>query len=441
MRWLLGVIVVLSASVASAATVDNVRLWQAPDHTRVVFDLSGPAEHRLFQLDNPDRLVIDLADGRWQADEASLNLAGSGVEGVRYATRPDGQLRMVLDLSGNLPAQSFVLPPNEQYGHRLVIDLRRTDRASPIERATEQVRRAVTEGRRDIIIAIDAGHGGEDPGAIGVRGTFEKHVALAIARELERLVAAEQGYTPFMVRTDDYFVSLARRRHLARQAEADFFVSVHADAFTSARPSGASVYALSNRGATSTMAEFLAESENQADRIGGVAGIDMQEMAPVVREVIVDLAMAHSMQESLMIGDQVLQRMGQVTNLHKRQVEQAGFAVLRSPDIPSILVEAGFMSNANDEANLGSRAYRQRIAQAIFAGIQDHFNSSPPPGTWVYAQQRLGAQTLEYVVQRGDTLSVIAQRHGVSLQQLRVLNQLSSDTIRIGQRLRVPYGG
>lgn len=424
-----------------ASSVDNVRLWQAPDHTRVVFDLSAPTEHRLFQLADPDRLVIDLQNGQWQADLSNLTLSGSGVEGVRYAPRPDGQLRVVLDLNTNLPAQSFVLPPNEQHGYRLVIDLRRSDRASPTERATEQVRRAVTDGRRDIIIAIDAGHGGEDPGAIGVRGTFEKHVALAIARELERLVAAEQGYTPFMVRTDDYFVSLARRRQLARQANADFFVSVHADAFTSPRPSGASVYALSNRGATSTMAEFLAESENQADRIGGVAGIDMQEMAPMVREVLVDLAMTNSMQESLLIGDQVLQRMGRVTSLHKRQVEQAGFAVLRSPDIPSILVEAGFMSNPNDEANLGSRAYRQAIAQAIFLGIQDHFNANPPVGTWVYAQQRLGHQTVEYVVQRGDTLSVIAQRHGLSLQQLRTLNQLSSDTIRVGQRLRVPSGG
>lgn len=440
MRSCVLAVMALCSLSAWAATVDSVRLWQAPDHTRVVFDLSAPTEHRLFQLDNPHRLVIDLQAGSWQADQASLSLAGSGVTEIRHAPRPDGQLRVVLDLEANLPAQSFVLAPNEQYGHRLVIDLRRSDRASPSERATEQVRRAVTEGRRDIIIAIDAGHGGEDPGAIGVRGTFEKHVAFAIARELERLVAAEQGYSPFMVRTGDYFVSLARRRHLARQAEADFFVSVHADAFTSSRPSGASVYALSNRGATSTMAEFLAESENQADRIGGVAGIDMQEMTPVVREVIVDLAMAHSMQEGLMIGDQVLQRMGQVTNLHKRQVEQAGFAVLRSPDVPSILVEAGFMSNARDEANLGSPAYRRAIAQAIFSGIQDHFNANPPPGTWVYAQRAMMGQTIDYVVQRGDTLSVIAQRHGVSLQQLRALNQLSSDTIRIGQQLRVPYG-
>lgn len=438
-RSVLFMLTALFSASTWAATVETVRLWQAPDHTRVVFDLSAATEHRLFQLENPHRLVIDIPRGRWQADHANLNLSGSGVEGVRFAPRPDGQLRVVLDLTANLPAQSFMLPPNEQYGHRLVIDLRRSDRASPTERATEQVRRAVTEGRRDIIIAIDAGHGGEDPGAIGVRGTFEKHVVFATASEIQRLVAAQQGYTPFMVRTGDYFVSLARRRHLARQAGADFFVSVHADAFTSARPSGASVYALSNRGATSTMAEFLAESENQADRIGGVAGIDMQEMAPVVREVIVDLAMAHAMQEGLMIGDQVLQRMGQVTNLHKRQVEQAGFAVLRSPDVPSILVEAGFMSNARDEANLGSRAYRQTIAQAIFSGIQDHFGANPPPGTWVYAQQQIAEQTIEYVVQRGDTLSVIAQRHGASLQQLQQLNQLSSDIIRVGQKLRVPY--
>ncbi len=428
------------AGATLATSVTNVRLWRAPDHTRVVFDLSAEVDHRVFTLSQPDRVVIDMTGTSLDNSYADLELDDSGIRTIRSAAREDGSLRMVLDLDAELSPRSFVLQPNEQYGHRLVVDLQRDDRTSPTIEAAREVRRAETEGQRDIVIAIDAGHGGEDPGAIGVRGTYEKHVAMAIAREMERLVEDAEGYTPFMVRTGDYYISLVRRRQLAREADADFFVSVHADAFTSSQPSGASVYALSDGGATSTMAEFLASSENRADRIGGVGGIDMQDMDAMVREVIVDLAMTHSMQEGLTIGEQVLQRMGQVTNLHRRRVEQAGFAVLKSPDVPSILVEAGFMSNPRDEANLGSQAYRQRLARSVFAGIRDYFDSNPPPGTWVYAQRRDANRYGDYTVRSGDTLSGIANRHGISVNRLREINNMNSDTIRIGQTLRVPSG-
>lgn len=436
-----GLLVLLSLSgMVWSGTVDNIRFWQAPDHTRVVFDLSSEIEHRVFTLGNPNRVVIDLEDTTLRGNYDDLDLDDSGVSSVRSAHRQDGTLRVVLDLTGDLEPRSFVLPPNQQYGHRLVVDLQRDDRTSPTIENAREVRRARTEGNRDIIIAIDAGHGGEDPGAIGSAGTYEKHVALAIARELESLVDETPGYTPFMVRTGDYYISLVRRRQLAREANADFFVSIHADAFTSAQPSGASVYALSDSGATSTMAEYLASSENQADTIGGVGGIRLDEMDAMVREVIVDLAMTHSMQEGLSIGEQVLNSMAGVTNLHRRRVEQAGFAVLKSPDMPSILVESGFMSNPRDEANLGSRAYRQRIAGAVFDGIKDFFDESPPPGTWVYAQRNSGDRYASYTVRSGDTLSGIASRYGISINRLREINDMNSDTLYVGQQIQVPHG-
>ncbi|MCH8550704.1 MAG: N-acetylmuramoyl-L-alanine amidase [Natronospirillum sp.] len=441
MKRLSVVLVLLVFSAAALAnSVTNVRLWQAPDHTRIVFDLSNEVDHRVFTLSNPDRVVVDMTGTTLGGSYADLELDDSGVSSIRSAQRDDGSLRVVLDLDSELTPRSFVLQPNEQYGHRLVVDLQRDDRTSPTIEAAREVRRAETDGQRDIVIAIDAGHGGEDPGAIGVRGTYEKHVAMAISREMERLIEDAEGYTPFMVRTGDYYISLVRRRQLAREANADFFVSVHADAFTSSQPSGASVYALSDGGATSTMAEFLASSENQADRVGGVSGVDMQDMDAMVREVIVDLAMTHSMQEGLSIGEQVLQRMGQVTNLHRRRVEQAGFAVLKSPDVPSILVEAGFMSNPRDEANLGSQAYRQRLARAVFDGIKDYFDDNPPPGTWVYTQRRNANSFDSYTVRTGDTLSGIATRHGISVNRLREINNMNSDVIRVGQTLRVPNG-
>ncbi len=440
-RWAgLALTGLLLAGSVSAETVTNLRLWPAPDHTRIVFDLDTTVEHSIFTLRNPERVVVDMENTDLQASYSDLSLEGSGIRDIRSARRQDGTLRVVFDLESRLEARSFVLPPNEQYGHRLVLDLERDDRTSPTIEAAREVRRAETDGRRDIVIAIDAGHGGEDPGAIGVRGTYEKNIVLAMARELEAMVEAQQGYTPFMVRTGDYYVSLVRRRQLAREANADFFVSLHADAFTSPQPSGASVYALSDSGATSTMASYLANSENQADTIGGVGGVRLEDMDAMVREVIVDLAMTHSMQEGLAIGETVLNRMGRVTRLHRRQVEQAGFAVLKSPDVPSILVEAGFMSNPDDEANLGSQAYRQRLASSVFSGIRDYFEASPPPGTWVYAQREQQGRLAEYRVQRGDTLSGIANRHGITVNRLRALNNMNGDIIQVGEVLRVPHG-
>lgn len=439
-KWITGIMVWLIAGSALAVSVENVRLWKAPDHTRIVFDLSEEVEHRVFTLDNPDRVVVDLTGTSLDSSYDDLELEDSGVGSIRSAQREDGSLRVVLDMTDDLNPRSFVLQPNEQYGHRLVVDLQRPDRDNPTVQAAQEVRQSRTDGERDIIIAIDAGHGGEDPGAIGASGTYEKHVAMAIAREMESILNDADGYTPFMVRTGDYYISLVRRRQLAREANADFFVSVHADAFTSSQPSGASVYALSDSGATSTMAEYLASSENQADHIGGVGGIRLDDMDAMVREVIVDLAMTHSMQEGLTIGEQVLERMGRVTNLHRRRVEQAGFAVLKSPDVPSILVEAGFMSNPRDEANLGSRAYRQQLAESVVSGIKDYFDDSPPPGTWVYAQRRNASQYEDYTVRGGDTLSGIASRHGISVNRLRELNDINSDSLRIGQTLRVPSG-
>lgn len=424
---------------ASADVVTNFRLWPAPDHTRVVLDLDRPVAGDVFTLSNPSRVVIDLPDTALAAEPKTLDLSDSGVREIRSARRQDGTLRIVLDLAEAMTPNDFQLEPNQQYGHRLVVDLERQQQTSPTVEAAHEVRRAETGGQRDIVIAIDAGHGGEDPGAVGVRGTYEKHIVLAIARELEDIVADTRGYSPFMVRTGDYYIPLVQRRQLAREANADFFVSVHADAFTNAQPRGASVYALSNSGSTSTMAAYLADSENRADAVGGVGGVNLQSYDNLVREVLVDLTMSHALREGLAVGDTVLGSLGQAIRLHRRQVEQAGFAVLKS-DIPSILVESGFMSNPDDEANLGSPGYRRRIATAIFGGIQSYFSEVPPEGSWVYQQRRRAQRTAEYQVRTGDTLSGIATRHGTTVQQLRTLNDMQGDMIQVGQTLRVPHG-
>tara|TARA_R110002110_G_scaffold405241_1_gene624212 strand:- start:44603 stop:45910 length:1308 start_codon:yes stop_codon:yes gene_type:complete len=430
-RWIFMVLGCLLSSVAQAVEVHDVRLWRAPDHTRIVFDLSGPSEHKLITLQNPSRIVLDMENASLKADLTSLALGNTPISRIRSGVREGDDLRVVLEMSANVNPRSFALQGTDQIGDRLVLDL--YDEKGAVEREAV-VKKSVTQSaKRDIVIAIDAGHGGEDPGALGPQRLREKDVVMAIAKEVNALFAADKGFKPTLIRTGDYYISLKGRRDLARERQADLFVSIHADAFKRKEANGASVYVLSTSGASSTAARYLAQRENAADLVGGVRLSDKDD---VLAGVLADLSMTSTLDTSLKLGDKVLRKVDGVAKLHKKNVEQAGFAVLKSPDIPSILVETGFISNPAESRKLGTRSYQKNMARAIHAGIRDWFLAHPPSGTLIAWQKQQGGQ--QYTIARGDTLSGIAQRFNVPLADLKLHNSLSSSRIVVGQKLLIP---
>ncbi len=429
--WIRVILGMLLACPVWAVEVHDVRLWRAPDHTRIVFDLTGPAEHKLIVLDDPARIVLDVEDASIRSGLTDLNLGDTPVQLVRTGIREGNDLRVVLEMKTAVKPRSFFLKANDQAGDRLVLDL--YDRAAQQQAETVVTKSIHQSDRRDIIIAIDAGHGGEDPGAIGPNRKREKDVVLAIARELNALIKADKGFQPTLIRTGDYYVSLRGRRDLARQRQADLFVSIHADAFKRKEARGASVYALSTSGATSTAARYLAQRENESDLVGGVSLSDKDD---ILAGVLADLSMTSTLDNSLKLGDKVLRNMDRIARLHKKGVEQAGFAVLKSPDIPSILVETGFISNPEESRLLASSDYQKKMARAIHAGIREWFLAHPPSGTLIAWQKQQQGQ--QYVIARGDTLSGIAQRFNVSLADLKIRNGISGEKILVGQKLLIP---
>ena len=422
----------LAAPSVQAADVEAVRLWRAPDHTRVVLDLSDAAEFSSLSLANPDRFVVDLIDSRIDASLRDLPLEGTPIKQVRSGIRKGSDLRLVFDLDSAVRTSLFSLTPSESIGHRIVIDL--FDEVTAAEPSPVLSVESL-EGRRDIVIAIDPGHGGEDPGASGPGGLREKTVVLQIARRLESQLAKVPGFQPVLVRTGDYYVSLTNRRDKARALEADLFVSIHADAFKEKSAHGASVYILSKRGATSTTAQYLADTENAADLVGGV---ELGGMDPMLAGVLTDLSMSGTLDTSLSLGTLVLEQIGGVARLHKKRVEQAGFAVLKSPDVPSLLIETGFISNPGEAERLATPAYQDKMARAIRRGIQSWFARQPPPGTLLAWQREQGGR--EVTIASGDTLSEIADRFGVSVASIKSNNGLTRDVIYIGQTLVIPEG-
>ncbi len=442
LAWMLPALLVssfMSVEAHAAVEVEDVRLWRAPDHTRIVLDLSGPTTHSVMELRGPDRLVLDIKGAAMQGVLTDLPLEGTPITRVRSGIRGGEDLRVVFDLAAKIEPSSFELPPNERTGHRLVLDLYDTSPAATVE-APKKLTKTVQQidKRRPVVVAIDAGHGGEDPGASGPNKLREKTVVFAIANRLKKKLEASPNYRPVMIRSGDYYVSLKGRRELARKHQADLFISIHADAFTHPSANGASVYALSTRGASSTAAQFLADKENAADLVGGVA---VSEMDDVLAGVLTDLSMTATLDSSLSVGKEVLEEMGGFARLHKKQVEQAAFSVLKSPDIPSILVETGFISNPQEAKSLNSAGYQEKMASAIYRGVDRWFEAYPPPGT-LFARKSDTSATLRTVtVVRGDTLSEIARRYDVSVADLRSINSLSSSTIRVGQVLKLPESG
>jgi N-acetylmuramoyl-L-alanine amidase len=359
---------------ALAVDVRGVRLWAGPDSTRVVVDLSAGAQHSIAVLHNPERVILDVHGGR--LGKGARTAAGAGaVKQVRMSPGPAGSLRLVIDLTHPIKAKSFLTAPNAQYGYRLVIDLGGTT----VARADKpiKVKHAPTDAR-DLIIAIDAGHGGEDPGAIGKNGTREKDVVLAIARELAVRINAEPGMKSMLTRSGDYFVPLRDRMRRARAQQADLFVSIHADSIRDRSIDGSSVYILSQRGATDEASRWLAERENASDLIGGVSLDDKDD---VLASVLLDLSQSASLNASQVAAERVLRQLTQAGEVRKHEVQQARFMVLKSPDIPSMLVETAYISNPQEELRLRTQTQQARLAAAIHQGVRDYFYANPPMGT------------------------------------------------------------
>ncbi|MCQ4347589.1 N-acetylmuramoyl-L-alanine amidase [Pseudomonas stutzeri] len=465
----------LAVELAQAASeIRGVRLWRAPDNTRLVFDLSGPVQHKVFTLSAPDRIVIDVEGAQLRTRLEQLATGTTPITGLRAAEHAPGQLRIVIETAAPVEPKSFSLAPNQQYGHRLVVDLfdqsaggparvpsapppvaqgARPAPSGPPPAAPQAPAKAVVReaaasrpaplpgGQRSIVIAIDAGHGGEDPGAIGPRGLREKDVVLEISRELQRLINQEKGFRAELVRTGDYFIPLRKRTEIARKKGADLFVSIHADAAPRAAAFGASVFALSDRGATSETARWLADSENRSDLVGGVGSVSLDDKDRMLAGVLLDLSMTATLSSSLDVGQKVLTNMGRITPLHKRRVEQAGFMVLKSPDIPSILVETGFISNPQESQKLATKSHQQALARSIHSGVRQFFHENPPPGTyiaWLREQGKIKLGEREHRVAPGESLALIAQRYQVSQAALRSANRLSGDGLKAGQLLVIP---
>jgi len=419
---------------AQQVDIRGARIWTAPDRTRFVLDTAAPVSHKIFPLEHPYRLVIDVPDARLKDKLPTIKANEPLLIGIRSGVRGGNDLRLVMDLKQQVRAKSFLLQPNEQYGHRLVVDLAPVRKRTAGKQAKGGKPRPPGRTRlRDVVIAIDAGHGGEDPGAIGAGGTREKNITLRIARKLARLMQKERGMRPVLIRNGDYFIRLRKRIRLARKHRADLFVSIHADAFRDWRVRGSSVYTLSHRGASSETAKWLANRENRADLI---AGVDLSENDGLLATVLLDMTQNATLEHSNLAANRVLANLRKVGAVHQGKVQKAGFVVLKSPDIPSILVETAFISNPEEEKRLRSDKHQAKLAGAILAGIRSYFARHPPPGTKLAGRGK--SKGRHHVINRGDTLMDIARHYDVSLTSLRNANHLEGDRIRIGQVLTIP---
>ena len=413
----------LASAGTAGARVQDIRLSKNKGYVRLVFDLDGIADHSLFTLHNPERVVLDIKKTEMPHGMVDRVQANSLIRSIRSGVRNDKDLRVVFDLSNEVSPRSFLLAPSGTSGHRLVIDLRNKKGKS------EKVQAA---RKRDVIIAIDAGHGGRDPGATGRSGTREKTVTLQIAKRLEKDINAQRGMKAILIRKTDRYMRLRDRIHKAREHHADMMISLHADSFPDPRARGSSIYALSVDGASSETARMLAEKENAADILFGDVNLAVEDQ--MVKEVLFDLSLTGTIESSLDIGSEILGQLKSVNRVHKKKVQQAGFAVLKAPNIPSVLLETAFISNPREEKNLRSASHQKKIAKAITRGVNKYFSRKAPPGTW------LASTTCEYTVCGGDNIATIAKKHNVDESDLRARNGLYADNLLAGQVLKIPVG-
>ncbi|WP_298442095.1 N-acetylmuramoyl-L-alanine amidase [uncultured Ferrimonas sp.] len=425
-RWL-SLFALLSVFTASAWAnqLNSARLSATPEKTRLVFELASAPSYSTSRLAGPDRIVIDLKATTLNTNLTTLAGKSALIKRIRTSQpAAKGQLRLVLDMASPASFKAFKLGPSGSAGHRLVVDL--SNRKSSASR-----HKTIKPGRK-VVIAIDAGHGGKDPGSIGPSGTYEKNVVLPIAKKLKAKIDATPGFKAVLVRGGDYFVSLNKRSEKARQADADLLVSIHADAFAKPQPRGASVWILSLKRANSEMGRWL-EQDDKLSELRGIGEVISQSSAndEDLQRTIVDLARQNNMAESHTLAGNILKEFKAFTTLHKRTPQAASLAVLKSPDLVSLLVETGFISNPNEERLLRSSNHQDRLARGLQKAITNHFKANPPRDSWL-------AQTQTHKVKSGESLSLIARRYGVSLTSLKQANKLSSNNIRIGQKLVIP---
>ncbi len=491
-----GLLLMLAPAFASAAQLQDLKLLAMDGQTQAELSLSEKSTYKVFTLANPERLVVDLPA---TATSGSFKLPGANgvISKVRTGQPTPGTLRVVFDLSESVQTKSRIegsgantrllielISPNAKPVNISTVatktapvkapeskvadikaamqdvlsldpkvevtpavndtreieqaDVKVENKSSARFPATKTVQSVLGNSQRDLIIAIDAGHGGKDPGAIGPTGVREKNITLATARELARQINAEPGMKAFLVRDNDTFVVLQDRYMRARKAQADLFISIHADAALNGSANGSSVFVLSLKGASSQAARWLADKENAADLVGGVS-LDAKDKN--LAAVLLDLSQSATMRVSEDVADEVLGSLKDLGKAHKPNIEHANFVVLRSPDVPSMLIETGFITNPNEERKLSDPAHRERLASAIVSGIRGYFSEQAPPGTWFAARQERNddnARGVQYVVSRGETLSQIATRHGVPMGTILLANNKRNDDVRVGERLIIP---
>ncbi len=420
---LLGTIPLAKAEITA---IYGIRLWPAPDHTRIVLDLDQPVEYKLSTTQQPAKVVLKL-----NSAQPILTLDAAVREDPRldsvktWFTGSGHEFVVEFLLRKGVEARSFLLAPNESYGHRLVLDLHNLEQETPQPKPQ-------LPGQRKLTIAIDAGHGGEDPGAVGHKGTKEKKIVLSVARRLEKLVQREPGMQAVMIRKGDYYVSLGGRVRKARKHNADLLISVHADGFRKKSAHGASVFVLSKKRASSEMARWMAKQENRSDRIGGV---DQQREKNSFAYALRDMERAANEKVSLELASIVLKELDKIGDLHGNRVHKGNFAVLKASDFPSMLVETGFITNPREERKLRSAAHQQKLAEAMMKAVRQFAVRYPAVGKPV--PKAAVAKKLYYKVKRGDNLTAIARSRGVSLHYLRKLNPGLKDMLHVGQKLRV----
>ena len=423
-RLILGLVLFqLAAHVSAGVDVLSIRIWHSPLRTRLVFDLSGPVVYSVFALADPQRIVIDLKDTVSSAVSPRDQTMGPWLLAIRSGNPSNGVLRYVLDLKAQLGYDSFLLPPGAVYGHRLVVDVKPVgdsarESNNPVDGTTE----------KDYVVVIDPGHGGDDPGALGRRGTREKKVVLAISERLKWMLDLQPGLAAQLTRKGDYYVSLRNRIKIAAGHQADVFISVHADSARRRSAHGASVYILSSKGASSEIGRELEKRENASDLIGGVR-LGKQEHS--VREMMLDMEVDWKIKESRAFARRLLHELGKVGFLHTKQVQQAGFVVLKAIEIPAVLLEVGFISNKKEERALKTALHHERIAGSIFRAIVRYCTEK--------SQCRVNQDSKGiYVVREAESLSLLAARFGTTISAIKRANKLKIDTLLIGQKLVIP---
>ncbi len=442
---------------AKPVHVDSLRYWTAPNKSRLIFDVSSAVHYKILRLNKPERVVIDFQNTKLSKKLIQPPADHPLFKRLRSSARNKKNLRVVLDLKERVSSKSYTLKPTKKKGHRLVLDLlakNKKGRPTSVlkKKRKKKTKKIARRPVRDVVIAIDPGHGGKDSGAIGKHGTQEKKVVLKIAKKLAILVNKKRGMKAIMVREGDQFIDLRRRMEIARSKNADFFVSIHADSFGNSNAKGASVFTLSRDGASSEEARWLAQHENSADLVGGVRLADKEKM---VADLLYDLSQKATKDASRNAAKKVLDQFKNIGHLHGDSIQKAGFMVLKSPDIPSILVETAFISNPSEEKKLKSQRHQLKMAKAIFKGIVGYFNENAPRDTHFSMKSKSNARYVasakqkgrklktnkKHTISRGDTLSEIANHYGVSMRSLKTANSLSGGTrIKTGQILIIPAG-